>query len=367
MAVAAADSGSEDLYTESDNIGRARASTVSLSLSDKARTQRESVRASMDSPVRDSVESNSTAGLLRLSLPNGGWGRRSIESFDDEEVGDYSYNKSGTRGYDDDSAPMMASLSLPKGGQMLDSSLTSAVDIRASQSLLLSPGSAEVSGIDDIKKSKFNQFVESVNASKTAKKIPFGDDDDDDEIEVVESGGAKSLRDREKIAEEKSSTNHGRKDSKDSKGSPAKEKTYSDVQGFSTYDSDEDEDGDGSLTFDLSHGSKLPLHGSSANVGAGARAGGGLGGSGRVKESIDFGDTGKTVSTLGGSGSVNLPLHGRLKDTAEGKGSSNRFDLDRTVDSEGEMLRGRNAPMSQVSSAPVSARVSFVEYQKAHL
>ena len=79
---------------------------------------------------------------------------------------------------------------------------------------------------------------------------------------------------------------------------------------------------------------------------------------GGIKESIDFGDTGKTVSDFGGSGSVNVPLAGKggergimsndKKSLGESKNDLTRFDFDRTIDSEGEMLGGRDVPMSQV-------------------
>ena len=135
MAAAAADSGSEDLYTENDRMGRARASTVSLSLSESAQFSRRNLRNSQDeSLVRDSMESSSTKGPgpLRMSLPNNGWGRRSMELFDeneddyyssknrgyDEDDGDYLYRSSrrvSSRrrdAYDEDSRPMMASLTM---------------------------------------------------------------------------------------------------------------------------------------------------------------------------------------------------------------------------------------------------------------
>ena len=363
MAAAAADSGSEDLYTDSDRHSRTRSSTVMLALSERAQTTRLSMRNSQDFGPPDSRNSResqgspgSSAGLLRLSLPNGGWGRRSLESFDDEE-GDYSYgHKSGSgRGYDEDSAPMMASLTLPKG--KLDSSLTSAVDMRASQSLLLSPDLRESSLLGDRKQSKYREFVDSIDASNTAKRIPFGDDDDE-VIEEVETGGAKSLSERNRVAEEKGLPGGARSERKGSKSdlnSPVHGKVaqdYSEVQGFQHYDSDEDE---GSATFDLSQGNLGSLSGFQATGPNASKALNGPGPSGsnaRVKESVDLG---RTVSTLGGSGSVVMPAGlgvgsggaGGKGHRAEEKGLG-RFDFDRTVDSEGDMLRGRDVPMSQV-------------------
>ena len=67
------------------------------------------------------------------------------------------------------------------------------------------------------------------------------------------------------------------------------------------------------------------------------------------------------MSDFGGSGSVNVPLAGKggergergkmsndKNSISESKNDLTRFDFDRTIDSEGEMLGGRDVPMSQV-------------------
>ena len=315
MAVAAADSGSEDLYTESDRVGRARASTVSLSLSESTQFKRQNLRNSQEMSMnRDSMESESSKGLglLRMSLPNNGWGRRSMELFDsnenenddfgyndrrsysnnhnDDDNDDYLYNnrdnvsRSRNRnrgGYDEDSRPMMASLTLLPNGEekerekekekerekdrenerdgekekqrtkqkekekdnakdsnkdnnkeaekikeiekiklkenekekekekekviekeeqtkkdninamiiqsqfLDDNSLTSAVDMRNSHNSDL----GSISGINEneIKKSKYKEFMESSDARKIVKKIPFDDDDDSEITKSIEN------------------------------------------------------------------------------------------------------------------------------------------------------------------------------------
>lgn len=335
MAAAAADSGSEDFYTENDRLGRPRASTVTLTLSEGAQAARRSQRASQSSPLRDSVESS---GLLRLSLPNGGLGRRSIESFDDDGDGDYSYgHHSGSfRQVDDDSAPMMASLSIPNKHSMpkpsqrpnLDASLTSAVDVRASQSMR-SPDGSGSSGAEDGKKSKYSQFMDSVTASKTAKKIPFGSSD-----EESLDPGAKGLSIRTDLQAGEKPPGQPRSEGKGSKGSP-RSNSFRNLKGLDDeYYSDGDE-GDDDSRFE-------GVRGSRSNGTTGTLSGLGVNAGGKNRDSTDFG---MTMSTLGSSGPVG-PLRGFGK--ADAKGGLDRFDFDRTVDSEGEMLKGRDVPMSQV-------------------
>lgn len=337
MAAAAADSGSEDFYTESDRLGRPRGSTVTLTLSEGAQAARRNLRASQNSPLRDSIESS---GHLRLSLPNGGLGRRSIESFDDD--GDYSYgHQSGSfRTMDDDSAPMMASISIPKQQPRpkpkpnqrpnLDASLTSAVDVRAAQSMR-SPDFSGSSGTEDGKKSKYAEFMQSVTDSKTAKKIPFGSSDE----ESLESPGAKSIRDDIKAAEK--ATTGPRSEGKDTKGSP-RGTNFRNLKGpGDDYDSD-GEEGDDDFQFE-------GVRGSRSNGTTGTLSGLGVNAGGKNRDSTDFG---LTMSTLGSSGPVG-PLRGFGK--AEAKGGMDRFDFDRTVDTEGEMLKGGDIPMSQVKTS----------------
>jgi hypothetical protein len=334
MAAAAADSGSEDFYTESDRLGRPRASTVTLTLSEGAQAARRSQRMSQNSPLRDSVESS---GLLRLSLPNGGLGRRSIESFDDDGDGGYSYgHHSGSfRQVDDDSAPMMASLSIPNKNskptpskrQNLDASLTSAVDMRASQSMR-SPDGSGSSGAEDGKKSKYSQFMDSVTASKTAKKIPFGSSD-----EESLDPGAKGLSIRTDLHAGEKATIQPRSEGKDSKGSPRG--SFRNLKGLDDEYDSEGDDRDDNLQFD-------GVRGSRSNGTTGTLSGLGVNAGGKNRDSMDLG---VTMSTLGSSGPVG-PLRGFGK--AEAKGGLDRFDFDRTVDSEGEMLKGRDVPMSQV-------------------
>jgi hypothetical protein len=336
MAAAAADSGSEDFYTESDRLGRPRASTVTLTLSEGAQAARRSQRMSQNSPLRDSVEST---GLLRLSLPNGGLGRRSIESFDDDGDGDggysYGHHSGSFRQVDDDSAPMMASLSIPNKNskptpskrQNLDASLTSAVDVRASQSMR-SPDGSGSSGAEDGKKSKYSQFMDSVTASKTAKKIPFGSSD-----EESLDPGAKGLSIRTDLHAGEKATVQPRSEGKDSKGSPRG--SFRNLKGLDDEYDSEGDDRDDNLQFD-------GVRGSRSNGTTGTLSGLGVNAGGRNRDSMDLG---VTMSTLGSSGPVG-PLRGFGK--AEAKGGLDRFDFDRTVDSEGEMLKGRDVPMSQV-------------------
>ena len=385
IAAIAADSGSEDFYTENDRLGRPRVSSVNLMLSSSAQHKRQHLRQSQESFVKDSME---TSGVLRLSLPNGGWGRRSIESFDEPDGGDYSYGP--FRGIEDDSAPMMASLSLPnfimdsnqedrdsdrdkhtgsgekdkekekekdkevrKALEAVDdsflssmtnpshhhkerqrtaaeNSLSSAVDQRASPSLLRSE--SESSGPEMGMKSKYAVFMESVNATKTAKKIPFGSEDS---MGSIQSPGAKSFHDAAKAGEKTSVADRG--EGKTSKGSP-RVSTRTEVRSFDDYSGDEEDDVDDEDEDE----DDVRTTNTGTLSGLGPNAGGP-----RNRDSADYGTT---VSTLGGSGPV-IPRGGRdagyLGGKAEAKGMD-RFDFDRTVDSEGDMLKGRDVPLSQV-------------------
>lgn len=349
------------------------------------------MRASQESFTKDSME---TSGVLRLSLPNGGWGRRSIESFDEPDGGDYTYGP--FRGIEDDSAPMMASLSLPNftmdnnqndkdqekdngrdedlgiGGNVKEKekekekekdvrkaleaaddsflssmtspthrrkdkqrtaaehSLSSAVDPRASPSLLRSE--SESSGPEVATKSKYSIFMDSVNPSKTAKKIPFGSEDS---MGTVQSPGAKSFHDAAKAAEKTSAAE--RSEGKATKGSP-RASTRTEVRGFDDFSGDEEDD----VEDEQEDEDDARTTNTGTLSGLGPNAGGPRG-----RDSADYGTT---VSTLGGSGPV-IPRGGRdagyLGGRAEAKGMD-RFDFDRTVDSEGDMLKGRDVPLSQV-------------------
>ena len=394
---------------------------------------------------RDSMESESSKGLglLRMSLPNNGWGRRSMELYDsnenenddfgyndrrsysnnhnDDDNDNYLYNNrdNGSRsrnrnrgGYDEDSRPMMASLTLlpnveekerekekekerekdrenERDGEkekqrtkqkekekdnakdsnkdnnkeaekikeiekiklkenekekekekviekeeqtkkdninamiiqsqfLDDNSLTSAVDMRNSHNSDL----GSISGINEneIKKSKYKEFMESSDARKIVKKIPFDDDDDSEITKSIENFmGSKNkniLNDADKKKEIGKDQNKGNITEIDSSYNDNKikidlkndknvstsaltnfmnknnknninehkndnintntknnenntninntnnidhnDKSYIDVQPF---DSDDDDDDDGSLNFNLSHGNSANLTG----------------------------------------------------------------------------------------------------------
>lgn len=389
MAAAAADSGSEDFYTETDRLGRARGSTVSLVLSDSAHASRQ-LLGSSQSLVKNSTEFNP-----RLSLPSMGWGRRSVESFDDDV--DFTYGqKSGTfRRVEEDSAPMMASLTLPmkislmnkqlsqqsstqsllqqnssqsllntstlqdqnspspehqyrqnEGNQHqksvydMNTSLLSAVDMRASYSIPLSDQS-ESSGGENGKESKYSSFINSVAASNTAKKIPFGSDDT---MEGIQGLGVKSIHSAVvHVAGEKGSAVY-RNEGKGSKNSPTPLKStsnYRDVREFNEEDEEEDEEEKEKIEQNREDFQLDPLRGGiSSNTGT--LSGLGLN-AGRYSQGEDLG---ATVSTLGNSGQILYRMGSGSK--AEAKGGLGRFDFDRTIDSEGDMLKARDIPMSQV-------------------
>ena len=220
-------------------------------------------------------------------------------------------------------------------------SLSSALDPRASPSLLRSE--SESSGPEVANKSKYSMFMDSVNASKTAKKIPFGSEDS---MGTVQSPGAKSSRDAAKAAEKTSVAE--RSEGKATKGSP-RASSRTEVRGFDDFSGDEEDD------VEEEDGDEDDVRTTNTGTlsGLGPNAGGPRG-----RDSADYGTT---VSTLGGSGPV-IPRGGRdagyLGGRAEAKGMD-RFDFDRTVDSEGDMLKGRDVPLSQVR---LTASLNIIRY-----
>ena len=215
----------------------------------------------------------------------------------------------------------------------IDTSLTSAVDMRASYSIPLSDQS-ESSGGENGKKSKYSSFINSVAASNTAKKIPFGSDDT---METIQSPGAKAIQNANVyVAGDKGSAVY-RSEGKGSKSSPAPLKAnYRDVREFNEEDEEEGEEEDrDELQLDPLRGGLGSNTGTLSGLGLNA---------GRYSQSEDLG---ATVSTLGNSGILLNRTGSGSKAEAKG-GGLGRFDFDRTIDSEGDMLKARDIPMSQV-------------------